>query len=134
MDRISKIILFQGEKFLLQLRDNKPNVDYPNTWSLIGGCIDSNETPREAIIRETGEEISLKLDKVNLVSSKVKTADKDGVEFEENIFSAELPCDINKLTLNEGREIKLFTLNDLDRINIRPVFKNVIINFARSKN
>lgn len=132
MDKIAKIILFRNNKFLLQLRDNKPNIDYPNTWSLVGGYIEPNETSEEAIIREVEEEISLKLEKVDLVSSKIKTED-DNVEFEENIFSAELPCSIDRLNLNEGREIKLFALKELDKINIRPVFKKTIINFARAK-
>ena len=42
---------------LLFLRDNKPGIPYPNTWDFPGGHIEGNETPRECISREMGEEL-----------------------------------------------------------------------------
>ena len=51
---------------LLQLRDNKPNILYPNQWVLPGGGIEKNEAPKEAVKREIKEELEIKLKKFKL--------------------------------------------------------------------
>ncbi|MFA6227462.1 MAG: NUDIX domain-containing protein [Candidatus Paceibacterota bacterium] len=50
----------KGE-ILLQLRDNKSAIPYPNTWGTFGGQIEKGETPKEAIIREIKEELGYTL-------------------------------------------------------------------------
>lgn len=126
MERISKIILYREGKVLLQLRDNKPGINYPDTWSLIGGFIDDGETPEQAALREVEEEIGLKLNSLVLLSSRIAEPEKGEERFEENMFAAELPCDISELSANEGREIRMFSVDELDDINIRQVFKDAI--------
>lgn len=42
---------------LLILRDNKPEIPYPNTWDLPGGHVEGNESPSDCISREMGEEL-----------------------------------------------------------------------------
>ena len=133
MDKISKVILYKDDEVLLQLRDNRPDIDYPNTWSIIGGYIDEGETAEQAMIREIEEEIGLKIDHVELFTSKITVEDEGGDEFEENIFSAVLPCDISELQANEGREIRMFKVSELDNINIRRVFRDAIKDFFKSK-
>jgi 8-oxo-dGTP diphosphatase len=46
----------RGELLLL-LRDDKPEIPYPNTWDLPGGHVEGNESPRECISREMAEEL-----------------------------------------------------------------------------
>jgi len=46
----------RGE-ILLLLRDNKPEIPYPNTWDLPGGQMEGSELPSECIRRETDEEL-----------------------------------------------------------------------------
>ena len=45
-------------KVLLQLRDDKPDIPYPNCWGTFGGQVEVNESPEEAIRREIGEELN----------------------------------------------------------------------------
>jgi 8-oxo-dGTP diphosphatase len=42
---------------LLLLRDDKPEIPYPNTWDLPGGHMEKGESPRECIRREMHEEL-----------------------------------------------------------------------------
>jgi 8-oxo-dGTP diphosphatase len=49
------------ERVLLQLRDNRPDIPYPNCWGTFGGQIEEGETPVEAIIREIMEELQYEL-------------------------------------------------------------------------
>ena len=57
----SKAILIKNNNYLLQLRDKKKNILYPNQWCFFGGRIKKNETPENCIIREMREELSIKV-------------------------------------------------------------------------
>ena len=46
----SKAIIFSNNKYLLQLRDNKKNILYPNHWALFGGRFKKNESAEECLI------------------------------------------------------------------------------------
>jgi 8-oxo-dGTP diphosphatase len=46
----------RGEMLLL-LRDNKPEIPYPNTWDVPGGHMEGSELPSECIRREMDEEL-----------------------------------------------------------------------------
>lgn len=55
--RASKAIIHREEKYLLQLRDNNPEIPCPNQWSFFGGSLDENELPWEGLQRELNEEL-----------------------------------------------------------------------------
>ncbi len=55
--RVAIAILYQDDKFLMQLRDDIPNIVYPGHWGLFGGHLESGETPDSAVKRELLEEI-----------------------------------------------------------------------------
>jgi 8-oxo-dGTP diphosphatase len=58
MVRGSSLILLNGKReLLLQLRDNKPGIMFPNCWSTFGGHLRKRETPFESIQREALEEL-----------------------------------------------------------------------------
>ena len=57
----SKAILIKNNNYLLQLRDKKKNILYPNHWCFFGVRIKKNETPENCIIREMREELSIKV-------------------------------------------------------------------------
>ncbi|MFC1591423.1 NUDIX domain-containing protein [Thermodesulfobacteriota bacterium] len=44
-------------EILLQLRDDNPQLQYPNCWGTFGGQVEAGETPEEAIRREIREEL-----------------------------------------------------------------------------
>jgi 8-oxo-dGTP diphosphatase len=51
-------ILYRNGQFLMQLRDNRPDILYPGHWGLFGGHLEPSETRDMAIRRELQEEIS----------------------------------------------------------------------------
>ena len=62
MNKFVCILLIDEQKrFILQHRDDKDTIWNPNAWSTFGGGVDEGETPEQAIIRETKEELNYNL-------------------------------------------------------------------------
>jgi len=53
-------IILKNKKILLQLRDNKKNIIFPNKWGFFGGEVNLNEDHFLAIKRELYEELNIK--------------------------------------------------------------------------
>ena len=66
-----KIALFCEDRILTILRDDKPNIPWPNTWELPGGGREGVESPFECVAREVYEELGIHLTKDCLLWSKV---------------------------------------------------------------
>ena len=96
-------ILYQQNKFLLQLRDDISGIIYPGHWGLFGGHIEPGETPDIAVKRELLEEIGYSppiLSKFNCYSdSKVV----------RHVYHAPLTVELNAVVLSEGWDMDLLT-------------------------
>ena len=131
MKRIAKAILFRGDKVLLQLRDDNQRIPFPNQWSLFGGCIENNEEPEACLVREIREEIGVTLKNSALI---LKQHRREGnVDVEDYIFAAELSKDVNELSLNEGRAMQFFALEELEVLDIVQHYRSAIINFLNHR-
>ncbi|MBW4565858.1 MAG: NUDIX hydrolase [Mojavia pulchra JT2-VF2] len=96
-------ILYQENKFLMQLRDNIPSILYPGSWALFGGHIEPGETPNVAVKREILEEIGYNLPE--FTEFGCYTDDK----VIRHVFHAPLLVELNQLVLNEGWDMGLLT-------------------------
>lgn len=63
----AKLALFVGDKLATLHRDDTPGLLWANYWDLPGGGIEPGETPLECVLRETFEELTLRIDP-NVVS------------------------------------------------------------------
>lgn len=63
----AKIAILRGDKVLTLLRDDRPDIPYPNHWDLPGGGREGNETPFETVARELFEELSLKIEPAHVI-------------------------------------------------------------------
>lgn len=57
----AKLALFLGGELLVIKRDDKPEIPYPGHWDLPGGGREGLETPLECALRETREEVGLRV-------------------------------------------------------------------------
>jgi 8-oxo-dGTP diphosphatase len=92
-------------KFLLQLRDNKKNIRYPNKWCIFGGGIEEGELPIDAAVREMKEELDLKLERSDLSLEYVFSR----FTYKDYLFLSKKRINPAKLKLHEGQAMKLFS-------------------------
>ncbi|MEH2310026.1 MAG: NUDIX hydrolase [Nostoc sp.] len=130
-------ILYQKNKFLMQLRDNIPGILYPGYWGLFGGHIEPGETPDIAVKREILEEIGYNL------QSFVEFGCYFNERVVRHVFHAPLLVELNQLVLNEGWDMGLLTLEDINQGNcysenageVRPlgnVHQRIILDFIET--
>ena len=60
--QIAQALLFdRNNRLLIYLRDNKPEIPFPNQWDFFGGHVEEGETPEQALVREIKEELGVEL-------------------------------------------------------------------------
>ncbi|WP_414552180.1 NUDIX hydrolase [Anabaena sp. CCY 0017] len=105
--QVAIAILYQEDKFLMQLRDNIPGILYPGYWGLFGGHLELGETPDIALRREVIEEIGYTL------PSFVEFACYADDAVVRHVFHAPLLVELKQLVLNEGWDMGLLTPEDI---------------------
>jgi 8-oxo-dGTP pyrophosphatase MutT (NUDIX family) len=61
-DAAVALLTLADGRYILQERDPKPWIFYPEHWGLFGGAIEEGETPEQGLVRELEEELQLKID------------------------------------------------------------------------
>jgi 8-oxo-dGTP pyrophosphatase MutT (NUDIX family) len=108
LPEVAIAIIYNDQKqFLMQLRDNKPDILYPGVWGLFGGHLEPGETAEVGLVRELAEEI-------NYVPVDIEFFAIYADEIAERyVFAGRLAVDLKELTLNEGWDFGLITLDDV---------------------
>ena len=85
---IPHLIFLRGDKILL-LRRSKTQKIWPGHWHCVTGAIEKDETPSEAIVRETKEEIGLDIKTPKLVAV-ISSSDKDFFDAQKIFYGLEM--------------------------------------------
>ncbi|MCD8485167.1 MAG: NUDIX hydrolase [Desertifilum sp.] len=102
-------ILHQGDRFLMQLRDDIPGILYPGHWGLFGGHLEPGETPEVALRRELVEEIGYCPPQLALFG---QYADERVVRY---VFQGALEVGLEALVLGEGWDFGLLTVEEIQK-------------------
>jgi 8-oxo-dGTP diphosphatase len=95
----SIIFINSRREVLLLLRDDKPEIPYPNMWDLPGGHVEQDETPEACIVREMLEEIETDVSDCRL------HAVYDFPDRIEHIFLMSFDVKADSITLHEGQRL-----------------------------
>ncbi|MFH7241917.1 MAG: NUDIX domain-containing protein [Spirulina sp.] len=104
---VAVAILYQGDHFLLQLRDDIPGILYPGHWGFFGGHMEPGEDPLTAMRRELLEEIGYVPPALDLF----QRTELDHVV--RHVFHGVLPVAVESLTLMEGWDLGLWTVDEI---------------------
>ena len=122
----SIIIVNPDRRVLLYLRDNKSGLPHANCWDLLGGKVESGESPEECIRRELREEIELDLKNPKLFGRY------DMEDRIEHTYWAELDLHIAATRLHEGQRLEWFSQAEVARLPAHQVafgFKPILLDF-----
>lgn len=107
------LITVEDGRYLLQLRDAKPDIFYPGHWGTFGGGVDDGETDLAALARELDEELALVIDPAEAeyftrMDFDLSFAGRGVVR--RAYYRVRLPfATIEELRLGEGADMGLFT-------------------------
>ena len=103
----AKLFLFLGSSLVVIRRDDRPDIPFPGHWDLPGGGRDAGETPTMCVLRETHEEVGLRIDREALSWAR-SYGDGGRTSW---MFAAHLPewnADVLRLG-DEGQEVALMS-------------------------
>ncbi len=114
-DAVAALIVIDGNRYLMQLRDKMRGIYYPGHWGLFGGAVDPGETPLETLHREMMEELQLTVKNpvyftcFDFDFSFTGQSKHFRLFYEISIKSEDLP----NLVLGEGLLMQSFTLQEI---------------------
>lgn len=118
------ILINSNNEVLLLLRDNKPEIPFPNQWDIPGGKIEDGETPDVTIKREMFEELGLKsLSGFQLF--KIYKSD----ELTDFVFWKRINLNPDEIVLTEGQKLKYFSFDEIKKTKLAFNYNKVIEEF-----
>jgi 8-oxo-dGTP diphosphatase len=104
---VNVFLHYDYSSFLLQLRDLIPTIENPGEWGAFGGAIEVGEKFDAALYRELIEELGVSLNTIYTF----RTFHLQNIIC--HFFYSELHVPLSKLSLNEGVEMGLFTIDEI---------------------
>jgi mutator protein MutT len=121
------LIVFYGDKKRILLQDRRGISKLGEDYGFFGGEIEQGETPEQAVVRETKEELCFDLKEYKYVgeysyeieeSQKKKFANFDFDSVLCKVFIAPLKNNLSKFKLKEGKKMKLFSLDEAEKLKM----------------
>jgi 8-oxo-dGTP diphosphatase len=110
-------IVNSDNKFLLLKRADNKDYWMPNKWSLVGGGIEKDETPQQAVKREIKEETNLDIDKFVKTFSIQRNPDSI-----EHVFACRYDGETTDIALDqkENTNYGWFDVSEMEYLDLVP--------------
>ena len=117
------ILVTPDGRYLMQLRDDKAGVSFPDTLCLFGGALEPGEDPEAGLRRELREELELEAGEMRYFTQLVFDAIyADGSLRQRCFFEVPIEPDIiDGLVLHEGAAMRLMTAENMAEESFRVV-------------
>ena len=111
-----------GDKYLLirrtKVKRGKSN-SLPEYWDIPGGMVEEGEMPKDAVIRETKEEVNLDITISHILHEDSNYDKEKGTVFTRIVYQAELldGQDESNIILQEDEHSEYMLVNDISNID-----------------
>lgn len=122
-DAVAAIILTEDGRYLLQHRDDIPQIWFPDHWGCFGGAVDGGEDPVAALKRELYEEIEFEPEEILYFTRFDFDLTKLGLERYYRIYymMSMTSSERKRLVLHEGSGVQAFTGEEiLYKLRVTP--------------
>ncbi len=119
------LLIDRSGRFLLQHRDDRPDIANPGMWGSFGGEVEAYETPHDGFVRELREELSWQPQRFELYRAYPFEAPQTLIY----VFAAHIDVPIDQLVLGEGQAMSFFAPDALPATTI-PDLRRLIEHFA----
>jgi 8-oxo-dGTP pyrophosphatase MutT (NUDIX family) len=114
---VAALLQLADGRYVMQLRDSKPEIFYPDHWGCFGGAVEPDETPVAALVRELAEELAVAVEPSTVQRFTEFTFDfgfaGDRIRV-RTFFAVTLPqADLKGLVLGEGADFAAFEAETL---------------------
>lgn len=123
--------LIKNEDGYLVTKRSKEETTFPEYWDIPGGLAEYGELPREALIRETKEEVGLDIIPTKVIHEDSNFDKTKNLVFIRLVYLCELKSKIEDIVLKEDEhsEYKFInSLNELENEKISPFLIEVFSN------
>jgi len=128
--QIAQVLLFDRERrLLIYLRDDKPEIPFPNHWDLFGGHLENGESPEQALVREVKEEIGIELESWQWFR-RFDCMAGDAYPNIKHIFWATIDKGAEELTLYEGQRLTSIAMAERKAIKFANILGAVVDAFV----
>lgn len=127
-------VILENEKgeFLLYLRENKPDIPFPDYWDLIGGHVEEGETPEQALIREVREELGITLTGHKYFRT-YHCVTGDAYPNIKYIFTGKINTPIEEVNLYEGVRPQYFKKEEIPDVKFANILKSIVMDYIGSQ-
>lgn len=134
MIEVATALLFDADgKLLIYLRDDKPNIPFPNYWDLFGGHIEDGESPEVALIREVQEELGICVTDISFFKI-YNCIEGDVNPNRKHVFEVKTEKKSSELTLYEGQYHKAIDLTSRNDYKFANILGTILDEFASASN
>lgn len=120
-------------KVLFLLRDNDPNISFPNCWTLPGGVAEFDELPEQAALRELREETGLILE-LSFWRVYERKPQKRQFIVEQYVYTGTTDRECSKMTIGEGQALCFLSRDEINSLPIAYGFDKLLNEYFDHQN
>ena len=130
MIEVATGLIFDADgKLRIYLRDNKPDIPFPNHWDLFGGHVEDGESPDMALVREIKEELGVDLDEFELFDT-YHCLEGDAMPNIKHVYTARICQFADDLTLYEGQRLQAIDLDQRHEFQFANILGRIIDDYV----
>lgn len=113
------VVIINGKNEILMQKRSRFKRANPSKWGICGGKVDLGETPLDAGVRETLEEIGIEIKKKELRFLSMDTEEK--IHFTVYYIRKDVDISECKLQKEEVEEVKYFKIEEIEELDTEGI-------------